>query len=205
MVKRDDDRPTLLAQVNPALCVSCGICAGSCPPMGIGPSGRTGRDQLNYLRQTVLPGLRDFADPPIVAIACSQAPDSHVRALRERGAHIHAVTCAGNLHSSVIERFLREGVPGVIVCACPPRDCVGREGPKWLEQRMYHDREAELQARVDRQRVATITLAPGDLEASIAAYAEFEQRVAHLQRPERSLDPETELECEPVPLEEGAP
>jgi Pyruvate/2-oxoacid:ferredoxin oxidoreductase delta subunit len=46
MVARSDDRPTLVAHVDPDLCVSCGICAGSCAPMGVGPAGRTGRDQL---------------------------------------------------------------------------------------------------------------------------------------------------------------
>ncbi|HSR42029.1 MAG TPA: cytochrome b N-terminal domain-containing protein, partial [Longimicrobiales bacterium] len=50
MVERDDDRPTLVARVDPELCVSCGICAGSCAPMGVGPPGRTGRDQLATVR-----------------------------------------------------------------------------------------------------------------------------------------------------------
>src|SRR5574338_153840 len=50
MIKRDDDRPTLVAHVDQARCVSCGICAGSCAPMGIGPAGRTGRDQLAAAR-----------------------------------------------------------------------------------------------------------------------------------------------------------
>ena len=50
MVAREDDRPTLIARVDPARCVSCGICAGSCAPMGIGPPGRSGRDQLAATR-----------------------------------------------------------------------------------------------------------------------------------------------------------
>ena len=50
MVKREDDRPALVASVDPARCVSCGICAGSCAPMGVGPPGRSGRDQLTIVR-----------------------------------------------------------------------------------------------------------------------------------------------------------
>src|SRR5690606_26346681 len=46
MVTRADGRETLVARVDPRRCVSCGICAGSCAPMGVGPPGRTGRDQL---------------------------------------------------------------------------------------------------------------------------------------------------------------
>ena len=67
MVKRDDDRPTLVARVDPDRCVSCGICAGSCAPMGVGPDGRTGRDQLTNVRHELLPSLDD-ASNPIVAI-----------------------------------------------------------------------------------------------------------------------------------------
>ena len=50
MIPRDDGRDYLLAAVDPALCVSCGICAGSCAPMGVGPPLRTGRDQLGTVR-----------------------------------------------------------------------------------------------------------------------------------------------------------
>ena len=199
MVKRDDDRPTLVARVDPARCVSCGLCAGSCAPMGVGPAGRTGRDQLAHLRTQVLP-LLDAVPKPIVAICCVQAPPSHISVLRDRGALIHEVSCAGNLHSSVIERLLRDGVPGVMICGCPPRDCVSREGPKWLSARLYDEREAELQARVDRRRVVVGTLAPGDLDATRAAFDDFARRIALLDRPVRVSDEETDLGCEPVPL-----
>lgn len=202
MIKRDDDRPTLVAHVDPARCVSCGICAGSCPPMGVGPQGRTGRDQLAELRNHVLPVLEALEQMPIVAVCCAQAPSSHVQAIRDRGAYVHLVSCAGNLHSSVIERFLRAGAPGVIVGACPPRDCVSREGPKWLDARLYHDREAELQERVDRRRVRTCTLAAGDLSGAIAAYDTFARELASLRVPEPMADTELDLICEPVPLEE---
>jgi ferredoxin len=202
MVKRDDDRPTLVARVDPALCVSCGICAGSCAPMGVGPEARTGRNQLAALREHVSPVLMAMPVAPIVAVCCAQAPESHVRRIRQRGAYVHTVACVGNLHSSVIERFLRDGAPGVIVCGCPPRDCVGREGPKWLEARLYHEREAELQARVDRRRVGTLTLARGDVGGSLAAYEAFAHRVAALHRPERVSGDDLETVCDPVPLGE---
>lgn len=40
----------MVAIVDPSLCVSCGICAGSCAPMSVGPPGRMGRDQLPRVR-----------------------------------------------------------------------------------------------------------------------------------------------------------
>lgn len=205
MVPRDDERPTLVALVNPALCVSCGVCAASCAPMGVGPAGRTGRDQLAALRDVALPALAAEPTQPIVAVTCAQAPASHIDALRARGAYVHSVSCVGNLHTSVVERFLRGGAPGVIVCGCPPRDCVSREGPKWLDARLYHDREAELQARVDRRRVQVTTLAPGELHAALAAYDAFALELAAMQRPLHELEFEPELICEPVPYEEDVP
>jgi ferredoxin len=202
MVKRDDDRPTLVALVDPERCVSCGICAGSCAPMGVGPPGRTGRDQLSATRAEV---LRDFAGTgkrSVVAICCGNAPASHTEALRARGAHVHMVTCVGNLHSSVVELFVRAGSPGVAICACPERDCVSREGPKWLRERLFNDREAELQPRVDRRRVRVVTFAPGALGGSLAAYDGFVRDLARLDQPVAEAEVEVDLVCEPVPLDE---
>lgn len=199
MVERDDDRPSLVALVNPARCVSCGICAGSCAPMGVGPPGRTGRDQLMATRLVIGAGA-DAGARPVIAICCSQAPESHVQAIRARGAHVHMVTCVGNLHSSVVEMFVRSGAPGVVVCGCPPRDCVGREGPKWLHERLYNDREAELQPRVDRRRVRTLTLAPGAGSEAQAAYEAIARGFAALDRTEAELV-EPDLVCDPVPVE----
>ena len=196
MVPREDDRPTLLAQVDPARCVSCGICAGSCAPMGVGPPGRSGRDQLAVVRAEISRALDSAPRPSIVAVCCAQAPASHVAALRQRGAIIHTVPCAGNLHSSVIELILRGGASGVLVSSCAPRDCASREGPKWLHERLYHDREAELQARVDRRRVR-VTLAAGMRAHSITALEDFRTEVAALALPLQD-DHALELICEPT-------
>ena len=203
MVPRDDDRPTLVALVEPSRCVSCGICAGSCAPMGVGPPGRTGRDQLAAIRSVL--DDSGVAYEPIVAIYCEQAPRAHVDAIAAQGARLHGVPCAGNLHSSVIELFLRNGAPGVIVFGCPPRDCVGREGPKWLHERVFNDREAELQERVDRRRVRLATIAPGDLAGTRSALGAFARALAELDRPRVELGSEVEAVCEPVALTEPEP
>lgn len=203
MVPRNDDRPSLVALVDPALCVSCGICAGSCAPMGVGPAGRSGRDQLMELRSVVFPTLAAKATRSTIAITCGQAPASHLEALRARGAHVHTVSCVGNLHSSVIELYVRNGATGVIVFGCPPRDCVGREGPKWLNERLFNDREAELQPRVDRARVRTATMAPGDLPGTIAEFTRFERDLATLHPIEPEHHLEIDVLCDPVPLEDA--
>jgi ferredoxin len=204
MQPRTDGRTTLVAHVNPALCVSCGICAGSCAPMGVGPALRTGRDQVAEMRVLA----RQFAptgDPSIVAMFCANAPPDHRDALEKAGATLQLLTCTGNLHTSAVELALRGGAAGVIVFSCPPRDCRGREGPKWLEQRFYHDREAELQERVDRRRVRLATAAPGDLAGTLAPWESFRRDVLALAVPPSASLDDSEPECEPQPVLTGRP
>lgn len=206
MRPRTDGRETLVAHVDPLRCVSCGICAGSCAPMGVGPPLRTGRDQLATLRAFTASLAVPARSRHIIAITCENAAPAHLHVLRGAGATVYPVSCTGNLHTSVIEQALRSG-EGVIVFSCPPRDCRGREGPKWLELRMYHDREAELQARVDRRRVRLAYMAIGDLPGTMAACNDFARDLAALERAARDFAEEPEFLCEREPTVgvEGVP
>jgi Pyruvate/2-oxoacid:ferredoxin oxidoreductase delta subunit/coenzyme F420-reducing hydrogenase delta subunit len=204
MQPRADGRDALVAHVNASLCVSCGICAGSCAPMGVGPPLRTGRDQVAAIRHLV----RDSANNAygqIIAMLCANSSASHTDALRRVGATVYPVTCAGNIHTSAIELALRGGAAGVIVFSCPPRDCRGREGPKWLEQRMYHDREAELQSRVDRRRVRLSTVAPGGLPGTLEAYESFARTIDALGLAPRGSIEDFDVACETVAATDTPP
>lgn len=194
----------MVALVDPDRCVSCGICAGSCAPMGVGPAGRTGLDQVARVRRTFATTSASSINRSLspVAYCCEHAAPAHLEQLRQEGADVQLVNCAGNLHSSVIELTLRAGAPGVMVYTCAPRDCKGREGPKWLHERMFNDREAELQARVDRNRVATAVMAPGDLKGTLDQWRDFTARFTpEDSQPRSPIDELLEIECDPVPLE----
>ncbi|HRP07332.1 MAG TPA: hydrogenase iron-sulfur subunit, partial [Gemmatimonadales bacterium] len=106
----------------------------------------------------------------------------------------------------VVELLIRGGASGVLIAGCPPRDCLGREGPKWLRERLYNDREAELQPRVDRRRVRTVTFAPGALTEALEAHDSFAAAVRDIEaeRVDSPIDELLELECEPAPVEETA-
>jgi ferredoxin len=181
-------RPGNAAHVDPGLCVSCGICAGSCAPMAVGPPGRTGRDQLEAVRRFV------GAGPPaeVVVIACARS----VPASRLSGVSVHETPCAGNLHTSVVELLIRSGVGGVLIASCPPRDCHGREGPRWLEARLFAGREAELQERVDRRRVRVVAAAGGEAERVESALADFRRELARLDAASAEARVELATECE---------
>jgi coenzyme F420-reducing hydrogenase delta subunit/NAD-dependent dihydropyrimidine dehydrogenase PreA subunit len=181
MVPRAEGRGSeLVARVDPARCVGCGICAGSCAPMGVGPYGRTGRDQLGALDALFPPaGLV----PEVVVFACRSAGWDRATSLR-RGdtgtVEIVPLSCAGSLHTAAIESSLRRGVGGVLVLSCPPRDCRFREGPKWTEQRLFHGREAELHERVDRTRVAFAALSTAEVMKAAALVDALRRRAREL-------------------------
>ncbi|MDH5196094.1 MAG: hydrogenase iron-sulfur subunit [Gemmatimonadota bacterium] len=197
---RADGRSERVARVNASRCVSCGICAGSCAPMGVGPVGRTGRAQLDEFRQFLAASAHD--PDRIVVLACDRGPASLAPALAAADAELHAVACTGNLHTSVIEHAVRSGALGVLVLSCPPRDCWGREGPRWLDERLYHDREAELQARVDRRRVRVAYVNAAERHEALTALRAFRADLAGLAQP--ALEPTLDLDlvCNPIPLEE---
>jgi ferredoxin/coenzyme F420-reducing hydrogenase delta subunit len=197
MLPRSDGRADHVARVNPDRCVSCGICAGSCPPMGVGPPGRTGRDQLARVREFI---AREAADR-IVVICCEHGAWSLRGRIEAEGARVYPVDCAGSVHTSVIELLVRSGRPGVLTLACPPRDCWNREGPKWLAERMYEEREAELQARVDRRRVRLAYASAGDGRDAIEALRDFRASLVAegVHPPDASLD--VDLDCRPSPVE----
>ncbi|MEZ4417629.1 MAG: cytochrome b N-terminal domain-containing protein [Gemmatimonadota bacterium] len=199
MVERGDGRATLVARVDPARCVSCGICAGSCAPMGVGPPGRDGRDQLVDARAFLARRGPDERGPVVIGCANSGAGGP-----RSPAGDRLLVSCLGNLHTSIIEILVRSGVPGVLIVSCPPRDCWSREGPGWLDQRIYHDREAELKARVDRRRVRVVYASAAEGSRVARARAAFESDLADLARPVTEEAVELDQSCEP-PVTSGEP
>jgi ferredoxin len=198
MVPRRGDRSDLLARVDPHLCVSCGICAGSCAPMGVGPPGRTGRDQLEGVRAFVSSGAPDGA---VVVIGCAHGAGRFSADIAACGAVPYAVDCAGNLHTSVVELLLRGGAEGVLMLSCPDRDCWHREGPRWLRERTYQGREAELQPRVDRSRIRIVAADAHDRQGAVAAVRTFAGEIGALGAADRAAVPEMAAACEPAVLE----
>jgi coenzyme F420-reducing hydrogenase delta subunit/Pyruvate/2-oxoacid:ferredoxin oxidoreductase delta subunit len=202
MVPRDDARQSLVARVDPTRCVSCGICAGSCAPMGVGPPGRAGRDQLAALEASLGVELRRSpTEGRVVVMCCAQTPQLARAHFIAAGVLLQETPCVGSVHTSVIERCLQRGASGVMLVGCPPRDCVGREGPKWLEARVLHDREAELQSRVDRRRVRLVTVAAGLEDEGASELATFQRELLALAPPEVEEVLDDDPFCEPAQAE----
>jgi ferredoxin/coenzyme F420-reducing hydrogenase delta subunit len=195
MVPRDGmDPEERFARVAPELCVSCGICSGSCAPMAIGPPGRTGRDEIAELRAfaAARPGLAG----EVVVTACRCAAGRLDGAAELDGAPLATFSCIGNLHSSGVELFLRAGASGVLVWSCPPRDCWYREGPRWLDERLYRGREAELRESIDRQRIRVVHAGEGEHARIRRELAGFRLELAALPRARGDAEIDLERLCE---------
>lgn len=134
----------------------------------------------------------------IVIISCTRGGGGVASGDRFDGAPVYGVSCAGSIHSSVIELFIRGGAGGVLVLACPKEDCWNREGPAWLEQRLYHEREAELQERVDRRRLHVAFLALSDTAGAREHLAALRARVAAMDAAEGEGDIDLLRLCDTV-------
>lgn len=179
MVPRTDGRDGIIAVVEPSKCTGCDICAASCAPMCIGVDDLGGREQLSQVKgflEQHRPGPDD-----VVLIACDRGSGGAGQMDRFEGAPVFPVPCAGSLHTSVIERFVNAGVGGVLVVSCNPGDCWNREGVRWLDERIHHDREAELKARVDRRRVLVGHAGAGEPHRVAALLEEFRSDLAKVE------------------------
>ena len=193
MVPRDDGREGYVALVDPGKCVSCGICAGSCAPMGVGPPERTGRDQLQEVKDFIASAAPSAEEVVVVGCVNSAAGWSS-GALAD--VPIFGVSCVGALHTSVIEYLVRAGAGGVLVATCPSRDCWNREGVMWLEERVYHAREAELQDRVDRRRVRIVSAAQYETAHLAREVEAFAAHVGSLEEAAGEAAIEIDAVCE---------
>jgi cytochrome b6 len=190
MVEHQQLTSRMVSHVDESLCVSCGICAASCAPMVIGPPERSGREELRETR-AFLERHKLGADD-VVLIACERGAGRLARAPGVEGAILFPTQCVGNVHTSVVEFLLRSGAGGVLVASCPPRDCWNREGPKWLEERLFHGREAELRESVDRRRIGVVYAAEGEKRPVLRALTELRAEIARIGSVQ--AEPDVEIE-----------
>lgn len=198
MVRRSVPSPlsTTVARVDSALCVGCGICAGSCAPMGVGPPGRDGREQLERLGSFVK--RRRWVSGEVVVVGCGFGLGADPRIAALEGVVAYPSGCSGSVHTAVVEHLLASGASGVFLLTCAERDCLYREGPRWLAERVYQEREAELKARVDKRRVRIGGFAPSELPAACREIASFRAQIATLQEEPRLRRAAVDYQCEAV-------
>jgi coenzyme F420-reducing hydrogenase delta subunit/Pyruvate/2-oxoacid:ferredoxin oxidoreductase delta subunit len=148
MVPRTDGSTKfeLQAEVNPAKCVDCGICAASCDSVG------TNIDWMETIatRQRVEAWVREAireGEAPLLAFVCARGAGGDLtidpttgRCVELPGYRVLPVPCAGWVHAYTLERALRRGARAALIVACGPGQCHYREGTEWLRQRLDGER-----------------------------------------------------------------
>lgn len=184
MVRRTDDLPfPNQAEVDPSLCVSCGICVGACPsstPFRRSEDLKTGIDLPDYslkeLRERVIAAAGTLTKPGrVLVLACE-----HVAAGGRLDGTV-VLPCVAMMPPSLIDFVLsRDLADGVAVAGCAESACYNRLGIQWTEQRFAGQRDPYLRKRVPRDRIATIWASALEVTKAQSAIASFAAAIAGL-------------------------
>lgn len=158
MAERHDDKPyKLIAIEDPNLCVSCGICVGSCEDAAV-------------TMGDVAPAILWDEVSLRLTMAKAKAPDQPIKLVFTCGRHaahgaqpylpnengeatiagtdmameVVALPCVGSLPPDLLVRALDAGADDIQVIGCPPNDCSNREGNLWEAERLRRRRVPRL-------------------------------------------------------------
>jgi coenzyme F420-reducing hydrogenase delta subunit len=153
------------AHVDPAKCVGCGICAGSCDSVGIGIDWLPVQDERKHVDQWLGEAAIE-GERPNLAFVCGESAGGRLSIDRESGIceelpgyRVLEVPCAGWLHPLNVERALRRGAADVLIVSCGTGACLYREGTDWLSMRLAGERAPALRSdKVDRDRIHLLPL-----------------------------------------------
>jgi len=166
----------LRAEVQVDRCTSCGLCAGSCASLAIGPDQRTARHQLAAARHLVA----SDADPGRRTLLVACGNNAGVSAQLQRAFASDAsmawfpVDCAGTLHPGTVS-YLGGHFGGTLVVACPPQNCLHRHGATLADTRILGERRPAVPGRIARLSVRV-------LHASLAEWDRIVSAIDSLRR-----------------------
>lgn len=153
--------------VNPAYCVSCGLCAGSCPTSmpyrrlsELSPGIDLPDNTIADLReQTNLVAGRLTGKNRIIIYGCHSCSGLS-RVASDRVGFI-SLPCIGQLPPAFIDYILsRNLADGVMLTGCRENSCSARFGIEWTRLRLLRQRDPYLRGRVPRERVKTAWVGP---------------------------------------------
>lgn len=172
------------AQVNAALCTSCGICVGACPsstPFRRSEQLKTGIDlpdfTLKELRERTIAAAKVLQGTArVLVFACE-----HGGARRLDGAV--RLPCVAMAPPSLFDFVLSQDLAdGVVIAGCAESACFSRLGIAWTKERIAGKRDPYLRARVPRERIATIWASAFATREVVDNIAAFTAKVVVLPR-----------------------
>jgi ferredoxin len=133
MIPRTDGaRPKFQADIDSDLCVSCGVCIGSCPDNAL-----TFADiPLNPLWKITLSEVAKNKNIKVVFTCERHALHGAEKHFGDPNTFIVPLTCVAMANPNLIAQALETGASAVQFIGCPPEDCANREGNLWLNERV---------------------------------------------------------------------
>jgi len=158
-----------VARVISESCVSCGLCSGSCSTYSIGPEGSSGKDQLERSRKFLSSQSSGISS---IVVFCEKN-GSMKRKIENRDVASFPVPCVGNLHPRIVAQFLGR-FEEVVIVTCPERNCVNREGPFLLKERLLQGRSPNENSKMELERLKIWSFSESEL-------SQFLKRSSHSQ------------------------
>lgn len=160
----------LRADIQPSLCVSCGLCAGSCASLAIGPEARTASHQLASARRLVSHAVGSPQRTLVVACRNNGGVSERVRSRLGAGGSTECfeVDCSGTLHPGTVAYLARHFV-GTVILGCPPQNCVHREGATLADARILMERRPAIPGRIPQESVRVLHYSMGEWPKVLSA------------------------------------
>ena len=176
--RTDGRRHKYVAVARPSLCVSCGLCVGSCDVQAV----TLGKLPPALLEQSVRQRL---------AFAQAKAPGKTVKVIftcERHAAHgarpyldaapadpqnpeqvieVIPLPCVGTAHPNLLTATLAAGAAVVQVIGCPPDDCAQREGNFWIHSRLARQRVPRLRRNYINAPISTAWVQPTAFAAAL--------------------------------------
>jgi ferredoxin/coenzyme F420-reducing hydrogenase delta subunit len=167
MIPRSDGstRYAVEANVDPAKCVRCGLCSGSCGTAAIDVPWLDVLESRRHVEEWIADATRS-GESPHLALACAHSAGARLGVDLETGLcdelpgyRVLEVPCAGWVHTMTLERAVRRGAAGALVVTCGEGDCHYRHGADLFGLRVSGEREPSLRTQhVDRDLVHSLAL-----------------------------------------------
>ncbi len=193
MVARKDGRPfEAEPEVDTSLCVSCGLCAGSCPTSmpfrrrsGLSPGIDLPDFTMATLREKVEKASEDLSGAcRLMVFGCENGLPANK--LESNNVAAVSLRCIGHLPPSFIDYvFSNDLADGVVLTGCRENACHSRFGIEWTKARLDGTRDPHLRRRVPRERIKTIWCGSGGAREFGREIEKFRMAVAGLPKPER--------------------
>jgi ferredoxin/coenzyme F420-reducing hydrogenase delta subunit len=185
MVPRQEGNPKkseFVAEIDHSICVSCGICVGSCDPVAIDYPNLSPWEIRKKLDRWLDDDDRSL-EGQHVAFVCGNSAGSSLTIDPESGQCkempgylVNTLPCAGWIHPTLVERALKKGADGVLVMGCES-DPDYRLGADWFGERMEGERHPEFRKdRFEKDDILFLKLDKPEFNKFLREAQEFRNR-----------------------------